>query len=71
MNAPAIILTGKEDGKFPNLKSLVRGTHVVVNVTVTKLPDAGENGLDVRVKTWIDDPVVDGDWEEVPQSIKK
>lgn len=70
-NAPAIILTGKEDGKFPNLKSLVRGTHVVVNVTVTKLPDAGENGLDVRVKTWIDDPVVDGDWEEVPQSIKK
>jgi hypothetical protein len=25
----------------------------------------------VRVKTWIDDPVVDGDWEEVPQSIKK
>lgn len=70
-NAPVIILTGKEDGKFPNLKSLVRGTHVVVNVTVTKLPDAGENGLDVRVKTWIDDPVVDGDWEEVPQSIKK
>lgn len=44
---------------------------MVVNVTVTKLPDAGENGLDVRVKTWIDDPVVDGDWEEVPQSIKK
>lgn len=52
--------------KFPNLESLVRGTHVKVTATINHLPEAGDNSLDVRVRTWIqDDEPVEGGWEEV------
>ncbi len=59
-----IILSGK---KLPNLKSLVRGTHVVVQATLRNMPEPGDNSLDVRVKTWIYDDPVNGGWEEVTQ----
>ena len=53
--------------KLPNLESLVRGTHVEIKAKVTRWPPPGDNSLDVRVRTWIDDPPVDGGWEEVTQ----
>ena len=62
-NNPPMILTGK----LPNLKSLVRGTHVQVHVTLRNMPDPGDNTLEVRVKTWINDEPVNGTWEEVTQ----
>ncbi len=61
---PPIILSG---GKLPNLKSLVRGTHVVVQATLRNMPEPGDNSLEVRVKTWINDDPVSGGWEEVTQ----
>lgn len=51
--------------KLPNLESLVRGTHVVIKARVRQWPEPGDNSLDVRVTTWIDDKPVDGGWEEV------
>ena len=63
-NNPPIILSG---GKFPNLKSLVRGTHVVVQARLKNMPDKGDNALEVRVKTWINDEPVNGSWEEITQ----
>ena len=51
--------------KLPNLESLVRGTHVVIKARVRQWPEPGDNSLDVRVATWIDDKPVDGGWEEV------
>lgn len=63
-----LVLQGKNFGHLPNLQSLVRGTHVKVNATLTKLPEAGDNSLEVRVKTWIVDDPIDGGWEEVPQN---
>ncbi len=61
---PPITLSG---GKLPNLKSLVRGTHVVVQATLRNMPEPGDNSLEVRVKTWINDDPVNGGWEEVTQ----
>lgn len=60
---PPMILTGK----LPNLESLVRGTHVQVHVTLRNMPESGDNTLEVRVKTWINDEPVNGTWEEVTQ----
>lgn len=54
-------------GKFPNLESLARGTHVVVVATLRNMPEPGDNSLEVRVKTWINDEPVSGSWEEVTQ----
>ena len=51
--------------KLPNLESLVRGTHVVIKARIRQWPEPGDNSLDVRVTTWIDDKPVDGGWEEV------
>lgn len=56
------ILLSKE---FPNLKSLVRGTHVKVRAIIKEIPGSGDNSLEVRVKTWEEKPPVDGDWEEM------
>lgn len=61
-NAPTIIL-GPE--KFPNLKSLVRGTHVTVTAIIKSLPESGKNDLEVRVQTWERKPDVEGGWEPV------
>jgi hypothetical protein len=54
--------------KLPNLKSLVRGTHVKIEAKINKEPDAGVNDLEVRVKTWEKGDIVDdGGWEEVTE----
>lgn len=66
--AQPIILRGKDDGKLPNLKSLIRGTHVKVNVTLKNMPEPGDNSLEVRVQSWILDDPIDGSWEEVTQN---
>lgn len=52
-------------GTFDNLKSLVRGTHVVINARFSKLPDAGKNELEVRVVDWIEHDPIEGGWENV------
>ncbi|WP_455621026.1 hypothetical protein [Parabacteroides sp.] len=53
-------------GKFHNLKSLVRNTHVIVEAKVQeKNINSGDNTLEVRVRQWINQDPIEGGWEEV------
>ncbi len=38
---------------------------MVIKARIRQWPEPGDNSLDVRVTTWIDDKPVDGGWEEV------
>ena len=53
--------------QFPNLESLVRGTHVKVHAKISDVsPGAeGEVELEAQVVDWISEPEIKGDWEEV------
>lgn len=50
---------------FPNLKSLVRGTHVKVQATIKKLPSTEIIVVEAKIVGWIVEGPVEGDWEEV------
>jgi len=39
----------------------------VVQARLKNMPDKGDNTLEVRVKTWINDEPVNGSWEEITQ----
>lgn len=50
---------------FPNLKSLVRGTHVKVQATIKRLPSTETIVVEAKIVGWIVEDPVEGDWEEV------
>ena len=52
--------------EFPNLKSLVRGTHVRVTAKITAIPEPGKNGLEIKVSSWKEEGPVDGGWTDKP-----
>lgn len=63
-----ILLTAR----FPHLESLVRGTYVKVVVEIKKMPDSGDNSLEVKVEDWERGDIAEGGWEPAkPEDIPK
>ena len=54
-----ILLTAE----FPHLKSLVRGTYVKVVAEIKKMPDSGDNFLEVKVEDWKQGDTAEGGWD--------
>ncbi|MCS2892347.1 hypothetical protein [Parabacteroides faecis] len=65
-NTDPIIL----NGELPNLRSLVRSTHVKMKATIKSSLEPGDNHLEVRVLKWKENGPIDGEWEEVEDTNK-